>query len=158
MRILVRLSGGWWALRERTVRARGPLRRVYAGVYKLYLEQLGGYVSLLTTFAGPPRFPHKPIGVFIAPGAVIGQGVTIYQQVTIGKNDTETSPRFGSPTIGDGVYLGAGAKVIGAVTVGAGARIGAGAVVVRDVPAGATVVAAPVRVLERAPGSATAPG
>ncbi len=149
VRILVRLSGGWWAHRERTLRARGPLRRLHAAVHKLYLEEFGGYISLLTTFAGPPAFPHKPIGVFVAPGAVIGRGVTVYQQVTIGKNDIETSPRFGSPTIGDGVYIGAGAKIIGAVTVGAGARVGAGAVVVRDVPAGATVVAGPVRVLER---------
>ncbi|GEL94982.1 serine O-acetyltransferase [Cellulomonas composti] len=148
-RIWVKAYGGWWAHRQVTVRARGPRRRIEASVHKLYLEGFGGYISLLATFDGAPTFPHKPMGVFIAPGAVVGKRVTIYQQVTLGKNDTETSPRFGSPTIGDDVYIGAGAKIIGAVTIGARSRIGAGAVVVQDVPADSTVVAAPVRTIAR---------
>lgn len=150
-RIWVRLHGGLWAHRDRTRRARGMSRRVHAALHKAYLENLGGYISLLTEFDGPPVFPHKPMGVFIAPAAKIGRNVTIYQQVTIGKNDLPTSKGFGSPTIGHDVYIGAGAKIIGNVTVGDGARIGAGAVVVRDVPPGATVVAAPahVRILPR---------
>ena len=146
VRILVRLSGGWWAHRERTVRAHGPLRRVHAAVHKLYLEEFGGYISLLTTFAGPPRFPHKPTGVFIAPGAVIGRDVTIYQQVTIGKNDIETSRWFGAPTIGDDVYIGAGAKILGPVWIGDDVQVGANAVVIHDVPAGAIAVGVPAQI------------
>jgi serine O-acetyltransferase len=53
------------------------------------------------------------------------------------------------PIIGDNVFIGAGAKVLGAVTVGDGARIGANAVVVCDVPAGATAVGVPARIVER---------
>lgn len=148
-RIWVRLSGGWWRHRERCLRARGPWRRVLVAVYKMYVEEHGGYVALGAEFAEAPRLPHELLSVFIAPGSRIGRRVTIHQQVVIGKNDDPTSSRYGSPTIGDDVYIGAGAKVIGAVQVGDGARIGAGTVVVKDVPAGATIVSAPAVVIER---------
>jgi len=52
------------------------------------------------------------------------------------------------PTLGAGVVVGAGAKVLGGFTVGDGARIGSNAVVVREVPAGATVVGIPGRIVE----------
>lgn len=143
LRAVVKAHGGWWTFRERMLATTGLRRRVYVAVYKLYLEAFGSYVSVLTTFDGPPRFPHKPMGVFIAPDAKIGRNVTIYQQVTIGMNDLAGSSGFGAPTIGDDVYIGAGAKIIGKVTIGEGARIGAGAIVVHDVPPGATVVSRP---------------
>lgn len=78
--------------------------------------------------------------------AVIGDGVTIYQCVTLGG----TNPADGvggkrHPTIGDNVVVGSGAQVLGPVTVGAGAKIGANAVVTRDVPEGATMVGIPAR-------------
>ena len=72
-----------------------------------------------------------------------GCNVFIEHQVTIG------AERRSSPTLGDDVFIGAGAKVLGAVNVGDGARIGANAVVVRDVPAGATVVGIPARVVRQ---------
>src|SRR5690349_5317077 len=52
------------------------------------------------------------------------------------------------PTLGEGVVVGAGAKVLGGFTVGDGARIGSNAVVVKEVPAGATVVGIPGRIVE----------
>lgn len=82
--------------------------------------------------------PH-PYGIVIHPDVHLGDDVVVMQQVTIG----QLSPRDRSvPTIGDGVYLGAGAKIFGGITIGAGAVVGANAVVTRDVPAGATVVGA----------------
>ena len=64
------------------------------------------------------------------------------QQVTIGMiGDGEV------PTIGNGVYIGAGAKIIGKVSVGDGARIGANAVVTKDVPSGYTAVGVPARLV-----------
>ena len=62
-------------------------------------------------------------------------------QVTIGAERRE------SPVLGNDVFIGAGAKIIGSVTIGDGARIGANAVVVRDVPAHATAVGIPARVV-----------
>ena len=53
------------------------------------------------------------------------------------------------PTIGNRVYIGAGAKIIGKLTVGDGARIGANAVVTEDVPPGCTAVGVPARLIER---------
>ena len=54
-----------------------------------------------------------------------------------------------SPVLGDKVFVGAGAKVIGPVKVGSGSRIGANAVVVKDVPPHATVVGIPARVVRQ---------
>jgi serine O-acetyltransferase len=55
----------------------------------------------------------------------------------------------GSPTLGDRVYVGSGAKILGPVQVGDDARIGANAVVLTSVPAGATAVGVPARVVQR---------
>jgi serine O-acetyltransferase len=70
-----------------------------------------------------------------------GANVRIEHQVTIGAEGRR------SPVIGDDVFLGAGAKIVGPVVVGAGARIGANAVVVRDVPPHCTAVGVPARVV-----------
>lgn len=85
--------------------------------------------------------------IFVHPDAVMGSGCSIGQGVTIG---TRGLGDKGVPRIGDGVYIGAGAKVLGGVTVGDGASVGANAVVVRDVPPahvalGVPAVARPAR-------------
>lgn len=83
-----------------------------------------------------------------------GSHVFIEHQVTIGAEQRR------SPLLGNQVFVGAGAKIIGAVTIGDHARIGANAVVVHDVPAGATVVGIPARVVrqrETVMGSACTP-
>jgi len=70
-----------------------------------------------------------------------GTHVYLEHQVTIG------AERALSPRLGDHVFVGAGAKIVGPVTIGSGARIGANAVVVHDVPAGATAVGIPAKVV-----------
>lgn len=82
-------------------------------------------------------------GVVIGETAVIGNRVTLYQGVSLGGVSTEKVKRH--PTLGDGVVVGAGAKLLGPITVGDGARIGANAVVVTDVPEGATFIGVPAR-------------
>ena len=88
--------------------------------------------------------PH-PNGVVIHEDAVIGDDCMIMQQVTVGMIDEGEVP-----VIGNRVYIGAGAKIIGKLTVGDGARIGANAVVVNDVPSNATAVGIPARIIRRA--------
>lgn len=80
-------------------------------------------------------------GVVINGAVRGGANVVIEHQVTIGAEKRQ------SPTLGDGVFLGAGAKVIGPVTLGSGAKVGANAVVLHDVPPGATAVGIPARVV-----------
>lgn len=70
-----------------------------------------------------------------------GSNAYIYHQVTIGAD------RKGAAVIGDNVFIGAGAKVIGPVTIGDGARIGANAVVLHDIPPHVTAVGIPARIV-----------
>jgi serine O-acetyltransferase len=92
-------------------------------------------------------FIDHGMGVVIGETAEIGDDVMIYHDVTLGGRSMRKTKRH--PTIGDGVTIGAGARVLGPVVVGKSAQIGANAVVVRDVPDGAIVVGVPgqVRVL-----------
>jgi serine O-acetyltransferase len=81
--------------------------------------------------------------VVIHSGAVIGRDCTLEHGVTIG----ERRPGEGVPSLGDNVFLGAYAQVLGPVEVGSGARVGALTLVIDDVPAGATAVGVPARVM-----------
>jgi serine O-acetyltransferase len=78
--------------------------------------------------------------------ALIGDDVTIYQNVTLGgTNPTNGEGGKRHPTIGNGVIIGSGAQVLGPIKVGDRARIGANAVVTKDVPEGATMTGIPAR-------------
>jgi serine O-acetyltransferase len=88
-------------------------------------------------------------GVVIGETAEIGDDVTLYHGVTLGGTTWNKGKRH--PTLGDGVVVGAGAKILGAIVVGKAARVGANSVVVKEVPAGRTVVGIPARIVgERA--------
>lgn len=88
-------------------------------------------------------------GIFVSGDAVIGDNCIIFQQVTIGSVMLPDGGRRGAPVIGDNVYIGAGAKVIGAIRVGNNVRIGANAVVHKDVPDNCVVVSGGQRVVQR---------
>ncbi len=96
--------------------------------------------------------PH-PYGIVMHSQAAIGERVTIMQQVAIGDKDQGESV---APVIGNDVYIGAGARVLGDVRIGDGVTIGANAVVTQDIPAGVTVVGAN-RIVD-APGGTPAAG
>lgn len=90
-------------------------------------------------------FIDHGMGIVIGETAEIGDDVTIYQGVTLGGTSWNKGKRH--PTLGDGVVVGAGAKVLGPFTVGAGAKVGSNAVVTKEVPPGATVVGIPGRII-----------
>lgn len=87
------------------------------------------------------------MGVVIGETAVVGDDVLMYHGVTLGGSGKQRAKRH--PTVGNGVILGAGAKILGPVTIGDGARIGGGAVVLKDVPPYSTAVGVPARVVQR---------
>ena len=98
-------------------------------------------------------------GIEIHPGATIGRrvfidhgmGVVIGETaVTLGGVSWNKGKRH--PTLGKGVVVGAGAKILGPFVVGDGAKVGSNSVVVKPVPAGATVVGIPARTVEAGPG------
>jgi serine O-acetyltransferase len=91
---------------------------------------------------GTQVFLDHATGIIIGAFAVIGDEVTILQNVTIGRKQSEPDR---APKIGRGVYLSAGSTIIGNVSIGDFAKVGAGAVVEHDVPAGCTAVGVPAR-------------
>lgn len=86
-------------------------------------------------------------GVVIGETAEIGDDVTLYQGVTLGGTGKDTGKRH--PTIGNGVLIGAGAKVLGPFKVGDNSNIAAGAVVLEEIPPDSTAVGVPARVVKR---------
>jgi serine O-acetyltransferase len=103
----------------------------------------GADIPINTGIGGGLMLPH-PNGVVVHDQASIGSNCLICQQVTIGvrrQNDV--------PIIGDGVCIGAGAKILGSVHIGNYAKVGASAVVLKNVPAYATAVGIPARIITR---------
>ena len=86
------------------------------------------------------------MGVVIGETAQIGDDCTLYHGVTLGGTSWNKGKRH--PTLGKGVVVGAGAKILGPIVVGDGAKIGSNAVVVKEVPAGATAIGIPARIVE----------
>jgi serine O-acetyltransferase len=92
-------------------------------------------------------FIDHGMGVVVGETAEIGDDCTIYQGVTLGGTSLYRGMKR-HPTLGKGVVVSAGAKVLGGFTVGDGAKIGSNAVVIKEVPPGVTVVGVPGRIVE----------
>ena len=122
------------------------------------LRWLGRFVSQLSRwFTGIEIHPGATIaervfidhgmGVVIGETAVVGEGCTIYQGVTLGGTSLAKGAKR-HPSLGRTVVVGAGAKVLGGFEVGDNAAIGSNAVVTKRVPAGATAVGIPARIIQ----------
>jgi serine O-acetyltransferase len=123
---------------EYATNARGPL---LGGASRWLLQSRGirlGYTIPVNVCGPGLKLPHWGTLV-ISPAASVGAGCTIHPGTTLGIFDG------GAPQLGDGVYVGPGAKAYGPVTIGDGARLGANCVVTSSVAADTTVVGIPAR-------------
>jgi serine O-acetyltransferase len=111
-------------------------------MFRRYMFKFGLHISY-TANIGPGFYIGHFGNIVVSGKAVIGANCNISQGVTIGV--VQAGPKKGAPTIGNQVYIGPGAKVIGRITIGDHAAIGANAVVVDDVPAGCTVAGIPAK-------------
>lgn len=96
---------------------------------------------------GKRFFIDHGTGVVIGETAEIGDDVTIYQGVTLGGTGKDIGKRH--PTVGNGVMIGAGSKVLGPFRIGNNSNIAAGSVVLHEIPDNCTAVGAPARVVKR---------
>ena len=95
-------------------------------------------------------FIDHGMGVVIGETAEIGDDVMLYHGVTLGGRTRDAGKRH--PTLGDGVAVGAGAKILGPIAIGAGSVVGANAVVTRDAPADSVLVGVPATARARRAG------
>ncbi|OPZ88047.1 MAG: Serine acetyltransferase [bacterium ADurb.Bin429] len=94
---------------------------------------------------GNGLFIDHGMGVIIGETAELGDNVTLFQGVTLGGTGKEHGKRH--PTLGNGVLVGAGAKILGSFTVGDNSLVGSNAVVLRPLPANSTAVGVPAEVV-----------
>lgn len=139
-------SHAFWKLRLET-QTKSFLRIFRKIRYYRVTNKYHSQILLETRIKGEPRFPHGLNGIYISANAAIGENCTIFHQVTIGSNEIETSKTYGAPVIGNNVYIGVGAKIIGGITVGNNVNIGANCIVVTDIPDDTTVVIDKPRVI-----------
>lgn len=92
------------------------------------------------TEVGPRFYVPHPVGTVVT-AERLGSGVTLVSGVTIGMRK---EPSF--PVIGNDVYVGAGARILGGITIGDRVQIGANAVVVKDVPSDSVAIGVPATV------------
>lgn len=151
--LLMDYTEKYWRYREQYIKTRNKAYKFYLYVKLKRIEkktnsEIGiSYHDPSAEFISKPYFPHGLNGIIISRKCKIGKNATILHQVTIGTKITtekavaETDTI--APVIGDNVYIGAGAKIIGAIHVGDNVLIGANAVVTKDVPDDHTAIGNP---------------
>jgi len=134
---------------------RGIGGKVY-GAMSLFVEATSGTILPREVQLGKDFHMVHAGNIRIHPQTVVGDRVGIMHDVTIGT----TPDGHGVPTIGDDVFIGAGAKILGPVKIGNRARIAANSLVISDVPPDTTAIGVPARILRytgRPVGDSSAP-
>lgn len=144
-----------WLHRARPfVLVRVPLKLLSYGANKFCEVVMEMCIDPQATI-GPGLYIGHIGGVHINPQAVLGSNCDLAHRVTIGAS---AMGREGAPLLGDNVYIGTGATLVGRIKVGNGAKIAANTLVIGNVPAGATVMGVPGRIVMRAPQAVEAAG
>ena len=119
------------------------MKGLFATLYNFSRKNRGGVLLLRILFgcdipkeakiASTVQFPHRALGVVIHPDVIIGENCFIQHHVTIGVNKGTT----GTPKIGQNVFIGPYAMLLGDITIGDNAMIGAGTIVMKNIEANA---------------------
>jgi serine O-acetyltransferase len=134
--------------------SRNLMLRVMLPIFKILHKltcQLAGVDLAWSTKIGAGFAITHGWGLVVSPGAEIGRNVTIFHGATLGRGDRiarDGKRQTGYPTIGDEVWIGPGAIIVGGINIGAGSRICGGAYVTEDVPALSVVIGNPARVVK----------
>ena len=156
--------------RDPAARSRLEVLLCYPGLWAVWIQRISHvlwHIRLLLLarlvsqvarfFTGGDIHPGAVLGrrlfsdhatvVVIGETAIVGDGVTLYQGVTLGGTGKGHGKRH--PTICDGVFIGNNANILGSITVGENSRVGAGSIVLSDVPPNSTVVGVPAHIVYR---------
>ncbi len=136
---------GQWVYSGRRTPLGAPARLAYKAAQKA-VEVATGISVPASCDIGPGFYIGHFGTIIVHPETHMGRGCSIGQGVTLG---TRGQGDHGVPRLGDNVYVGAGAKVLGGVRLGDNASVGANAVVVKDVPADHVAVGIPARAKPR---------
>lgn len=113
------------------------------------ISELGRAITLIEIHPGAKIGKRLVIdhgsGLVVGETAEIGDDCILYHGVTLGGTSTANVKRH--PTLGNGVMVGAGAKILGPITLGNQVKVGANSVVIKDVEAGATVAGIPAKTI-----------
>ena len=144
------LRNEFWTLRRIVLKEKDEVEKEKAFVKARFLQVfVFGCTIPIKKSINRFKAPHGLFGIFISERAKLGKNCVIFQGVTIGSNTLIDSKNSGFPVIGNNVYIGAGAKIIGDVKVGDNCRIGANACVVKDVPPNSVVIGNPMKVIDK---------
>jgi len=124
--------------------------RVFAWLLWIGNTYLTGVDILPSARIGRGCYIGHPVGMVIA--GRVGEEVSFFGSTVLGggRGRGDVGGGEGLPVIGDHVFVGVGARILGPVTVGDGAIIGAAALVLADVPAGMVAAGVPARVIKAA--------
>lgn len=139
----------YWKMRAQVVDKKSKIPGIFRLFYLYKIKKMDAYnLSSMGTgfgwgaeFKSPPILPHLLNGIIVSYYASIGSNCTIMQHVTIAEENKKAA------TIGDNVFIGAGAVILGDVTIGDNVKVGANAVVTKDIPANCTVVGVPAHIV-----------
>jgi len=134
---------GRWGMGLRSAPLRWLVAKIW-GVANFCSEIVTGINFRKEVVVGEGFHILHPGATFIHPRTVIGDRCGIMQNVTIGTNMDERVP-----VIGNDVFIGAGAVVLGGITIGDGVRIAANSLVINDVPPNSFAVGVPAKAFPR---------
>jgi serine O-acetyltransferase len=151
--IAVHRLGNWLYVDKPNALIAAPLKVVFFFANLFCEVVMEMHIDAQATI-GPGLYIAHIGGVHINPAAVLGKNCDLAHRVTIGAS---AMGRQGVPVLGDDVYVGTGATLVGKIKIGSGAKIAANTLVITNVPEGATVMGVPGRIIMRPPKPAQPP-